>query len=92
MGNVSRAVILFRDEERGSKVSAAVSDDLATGVWRIRDLTGFTIDKWEPSYDTERWRTSRELHVYVQRVGQGPNETLTNTPPQTVGVLEWRPW
>lgn len=91
-GALDRAVMLYRDEERSGVVTAMICDDLSQGVWRPRNLTGFTVDKWEPNFDTEAWKNLGELHLYVQRVGQGPNETLSNTPPQMVSVLEWTPW
>ena len=46
---------------------------------------------WEPTYDPEVWRTQRELHLFVQRVGQGQGETTEDIPAQPVSILEWRP-
>lgn len=87
-----RAVMIFRDDEYGSVITAMISDDLSTGAWRMRHLTNWSVDKWEPNFDTEVWKASKQLHIYAQRVGQGPNETLSNTSPKMVGVLEWTPW
>lgn len=88
---LSRACVLFRDTERGSRVSVAISNDVSSGAWRVRDLTDFPVDRWEPTYDTERWRTHCELHLFVQRVGQGDAETVESIEPQQVSVLEWCP-
>ena len=88
---VDKAYLIFRDEERGSVVSLAVCDDLSAGQWRIRDLTDFSVGQWEPSYDTELWRTRRQLDVFVQNVGQGDAETAEDIPPQMVRILEWHP-
>jgi hypothetical protein len=46
---------------------------------------------WEPSYDTELWKHSKTLHVYLQKVGQGDGGELENIPPQNISILEWKP-
>lgn len=38
---------VFRDEERGSKVSLAHATDVANSKWSISDLTDFAVDAWE---------------------------------------------
>ena len=43
---------------------------------------------WEPTYDTELWKTAGKLNLFVQNVGQGDSETLENVPPQVVSILE----
>lgn len=83
--------VIFRDEERGSKVSVATTNDIASGNWKITDLTESSVGLWEPSFDSERWRTRRELDIFVQRVGQGDGERLEEIAPQMVSILEWRP-
>ncbi|GEO05160.1 hypothetical protein AAE02nite_28240 [Adhaeribacter aerolatus] len=85
------AYMLFRDEERGSKVSVSICKDLATKKWEVKDLTADAVGHWEPSYDTELWRNSGLLHVFVQNVGQGDGEKLENIKPQMVRILEWKP-
>ncbi|MCM1036375.1 MAG: BNR repeat-containing protein [Bacteroides sp.] len=82
-----RVVYIFRDAERGSRVSAAVRD-AAGGDWTVSDLTGFSVDAWEPTIDTELWRSGGPLHIYVQHTSQGDGERTTDTPPQPVYVLE----
>lgn len=82
------AYYIFRDEERGSKVSLAFTDDLRNGRWTFRDLTDFPVDAWEPSLDTELWKDRNQLHLYVQRTGQGDGEQLTDYDPQPVYVME----
>jgi hypothetical protein len=49
------------------------------------------VGSWEPSYDTERWKKDRVLHLFVQRTGQGDGETLEELAPQPVYILEWKP-
>ena len=88
---VDKAYMVFRDEERGSVVSVAVCPDLALGKWSVKDLTDFSVGQWEPSYDTELWRTAKQLDLFVQNVGQGDAETSEDIPPQKISVLEWTP-
>ncbi len=90
-GGRTRALMLFRDAERQSRVSVAVCDDLRRGDWRIQDLTSQSVGMWEPSYDTELWARAKVLDLFLERVGQGDAETSRNVPPQTVSILEWQP-
>lgn len=83
-----RAFYLFRDEERGSKVSMAYSGDLSSNLWTISDLTDFSVEAWEPSIDTELWKDSQKLHVFVQKTGQGDGERTSSMTPQMVYILE----
>ena len=62
---------VFRDEERGSKVSLAHATDVANSKWSISDLTDFAVDAWEPSHDTELWKSRKRLHLFVQHAKQG---------------------
>jgi hypothetical protein len=82
--------LLFRDEERGSKVSAVTINTLASGTWRIEDLTERSVGWWEPSYDTELWKERGLLHLFVQKVEQVDAEGKADVPPQLVQVLEWK--
>lgn len=79
---------LFRDEERGGRVSMAHTTDVAGGSWQVTDLTDFSVDAWEPSHDTELWKLKRRLHLFVQHVKQGDGEQTVDFPPQPVYVLE----
>ena len=83
--------VIFRDAERGSKVSVAGCGDLDHPDWTTHDLTDFSVRFWEPSYDHVRWQRDGVLDLYVQMAGQGDGETLENIPPQKAQVLEWTP-
>lgn len=82
---------LFRDEERGSRVSMAHTRDVTQGVWTVTDLTDFAVDAWEPSHDTELWKQRRQLHLFVQHTRQGDGEQTLPTAPQPIYVLEVDP-
>ncbi|MBN2244642.1 MAG: BNR repeat-containing protein [Candidatus Aminicenantes bacterium] len=90
-GPAAKAYMLFRDQERGGRVSAAICDDLEKKEWRIIDLTDFSVGMWEPSYDTEIWKQYKSLHIFVQKVGQGDAESTEDIPPQKTFILEWTP-
>ena len=79
---------IFRDEERGSKVSMYYTKDVQFGEWHVKDLTDFAVNAWEPSHDTELWKMKKQLHLYVQDTRQGDGEKMVKTEPQTVYVLE----
>jgi hypothetical protein len=83
--------MVFRDEERGNHVSAAVCNDLRKGKWKVIDLYQGSVGSWEPSYDTELWKKSGRLHLFVQKVEQVDGEGQAQLPPQMVSVLEWQP-
>lgn len=85
------ALLVFRDEERGSKVSVASTADVSRGPWQVQDLTTFSVGAWEPSYDTELWRRNGTLSLFVQNVQQVDGEGQASVPPQPVQVLDWQP-
>jgi len=90
-GLTDKAYMLFRDSERGDRISVAICDDISKPKWRFRDLTDFSVSMWEPSYDTEIWKRSKVLHIYVQKVGQGDGERTEALPPSDISILEWKP-
>ena len=87
-GNNKRAYCIYRDEERGSKVSMAYSDNIEQGVWSYSDLSDFSVDAWEPSLDTGLWMKSGKLHLFVQKSTQGDGEIATKSGEEMVYVME----
>jgi hypothetical protein len=83
--------MIFRDAERGSRVSMTSCADLANPQWQVRDLTDFSVGFWEPTYDHARWQHDGVLDLFVQNCGQGDAETLQAVEPQTAYVLEFKP-
>jgi hypothetical protein len=88
----TRLLLVFRDEERGNRVTLARTDDVESNRWSFQDLTDGPVDQWEPSCDLAQWQSSRQLHLFLQRVGQGAHESLEELPPQPVDVLEFDPF
>lgn len=86
-----RIYVIFRDEERASRISVAMTADPKREEWATFDLTEDSVDMWEPSYDTQLWKRDGLLHIFKQKVGQGQRETLEEIQPQIVSILEWDP-
>lgn len=80
--------VIFRDAERGSKISIATSKKSDPQRWITSDLTDFSVGQWEPNFDTELWRKKNKLHVFVQFTGQGDGEKTEVIKAQAVSVLE----
>lgn len=83
--------VVFRDVERGDRVSLMRTTNLVKNTWTVTDLTDSTVQAWEPSYDIDLWNSSRILALFVQRMGQGDGETSVALGPQPVQILEWAP-
>ncbi len=83
----THAQLLFRDVERGDRVSAA-SVAVEKGSWTLRDLTDYPVGAWEPNIDPRR---DGAVHVFVQAVRQADGEGLARGAPSMVRVLEWQP-
>jgi len=90
-GKRTAAAVIFRDAERGSKVSMAVNYNLVTNNWKARDLSSTSVGEWEPTYDTELWKNKKLLNLFVQKVTQVDGEGKANVEPRFVQVWEWRP-
>jgi hypothetical protein len=80
-------VLIFRDEERGKKVSMAACTDIQGNQWSVGDLTEYGVSEWEPTYDTELWKDKRILQLYVQEVRQIDGEGVSDRTAQPVSVL-----
>jgi hypothetical protein len=90
-GQSLAAALIFRDEERGDKVSVAMSNDITQKKWALHDLTNTSVGSWEPTYDTELWKDQHLLNLFVQNNTQVDGEGKANVPLQPVQVIEWNP-
>jgi hypothetical protein len=86
-----QGILIYRDAERGDKVSMSVCDNITQGKWQAKDLTTTPVGLWEPSYDKESWRQNKILYLFIEQVEQGDAETTRAIEPQPVQVLEWKP-
>lgn len=84
-----KACFIFRDQERGSKVSIAFTPKLGKKEWKIIDATDFPVDAWEPSHDLNLWNRQKRLSVFVQPTHQGDGEKVAEVEPtSTVYVMD----
>ncbi len=90
-GKITAAALIFRDEERSSKVSLAVNKDLKKDTWKIEDLGNRSVGAWEPTYDTRLWDNDRILNLFVQKVTQIDGEGVANSTTEPVQVWQWMP-
>jgi hypothetical protein len=79
--------LIYRDIERGSKASVNKSISADFKQWEVFDITDSAVNSWEPSYDTELWKDSLILNIFIQRAGQGDGETLEDLPAQPVYIM-----
>ena len=80
--------MIYRDEEYDNKIclaSARISEMLS---WKIQTINRYSMNRWEPSYDTELWESKQLLHIYHQVVYQGDADADLKREPTQVGVLE----
>ena len=80
--------VIYRDIERGNKVTVATTSDLNRAKWKLKDMTDFPVGAWEPTFDTELWRLKHKLHVFVVNTAQGDGEKSVDLPAQPVYILE----
>ncbi len=71
-----QAYFIFRDTERGSKVSVAHTPALGKKDWSVADVTDFSVDAWEPSLDINLWNSKNKLNIFVQTTNQGDGERI----------------
>lgn len=83
-----KAWFIFRDTERGSKVSMAYTGNVSGGKWEVSDLTDFSVEAWEPGIDTELWKQKKRLHIFVQKTYQGDGEKTVKADPTPIYVME----
>jgi hypothetical protein len=89
-GKRALALVIFRDAERESRISVA-SIRVRHGKWNIADLSETQVGAWEPSYDTELWRSKGVLNLFVQRAEQVDGEGRGSLKPRVVYVVGWKP-
>lgn len=87
-GKKAHLTLLFRDEERGSKVSAAQCKDVRSNKWVVTDWTDMSVGSWEPSYDTSLWAKKNRIHIFVQKTEQVDGEGMADIEATPVYVLE----
>ncbi len=81
-------MMVFRDAERGSKLSVATLEN-GDSEWTITDLGNTDLDAWEPTIDRNLWQDRGKLNVFVQPTHQGDGEkTVSGAMPTIINVTE----
>lgn len=89
--NNKKVFLICRDEERANAVTIYRNTDHNLKKWKAVDVLKENFGAWEPSYDTELWKQTKQLHVFVQMNAQGDGEKIVNINMQPVKVLEFSP-
>jgi len=89
-GKNTQVAIIFRDEERGNKISFAINKINKTKKWVIEDLWQDDTGAWEPTYDIQLWRQKNQLYLFVQKTSQADGEGIIKANPQIVQVLGFK--
>lgn len=85
--NTISSILLFRDEELGSAVTCAYTNNIEKGEWHIKQLLQDNLGSWEPTYDTELWKARNRLDLFVQKTEQVDGEGKSSIEPTPVKVL-----
>lgn len=85
-----KVYMIYRDTDRDNRISMNFCRDISDSKWYTCDLNDFSVNSWEPTYDSELWKKENILSIFVQNVGQGEAETLENISPQPVYILDVR--
>lgn len=80
-------LLLYRDEESGSRVFLAVASLKNNYPPKAYPLTQETVNDWEPNYDNVLWKKEKKLHIFSQQVQQVDQEGIANTEETLVQVI-----
>ena len=86
----NKLAVIFRDEERGNKISLAIKENSIKDKWKLFDIFNNNLGSWEPTYDTDLWKKKHELHLFVEQVMQADGEGVTTVAPQMIAVVEYK--
>jgi len=87
--------VVFRDVDRGNKISVASTANIDQDPWAFKDLTPDAYGFWEPTGDDSLWTRDKTIHLFVQNTEQMDYKdntgAKTDANPTMVRVLEWKP-
>lgn len=86
VSNGTDAYFIFRDMERGGKVSVAHTPEIGRKGWTVSDVTDFSVEAWEPSLDINLWNRDSRLDIFVQTSYQGDGEKVADSAPESTPV------
>lgn len=80
--------VIYRDEEYDDNACMKTVCLDKKDKWETTILTENGLDRWEPTFDTELWKQSKTLNLFIQKVGQGSGEKAVQMPPTIIRILE----
>ena len=87
--------VIFRDVDRGDKITVASTANIDQEPWTFKDLTLDAYGSWEPTGDDSLWRRDKTINLFVQNTNQLDSNdnmgTRIDPNPTMVRVLEWKP-
>ncbi|MFA9389008.1 MAG: BNR repeat-containing protein [Prolixibacteraceae bacterium] len=87
VGEEQKVIVIYRDADWADAACISTAN-LLDMKWETRFLSPQPLGAWEPSFDTELWKTDKKLNLFIQKVGQGQGETTVEMEPQMVSILE----
>lgn len=86
----TKVFYICRDEEFNNRALLYMNEDLNNdaSLWKRTDMTSFSLEAWEPSYDYQLWKEKHLLNIFVQKTEQGDGETISGLSPQKVYLME----
>lgn len=90
-GKNSSVDILFREKERGHKMSVLRIADLKKDSYSVVDILQDDLGAWEPTIDTELWKKKKKASVFVQSVSQVDGEGIADRESTLIKVVDWKP-
>ncbi|MGB1020573.1 MAG: BNR repeat-containing protein [Flavobacteriaceae bacterium] len=83
----NKLLLLYRDEESGSRVFLAVASLKNNQPPKAYPLSQETVNDWEPNYDSILWQKEKKLHIFTQRVQQVDHEGIAKMDETLVHVI-----
>lgn len=88
VANKGEVLYIVRDAEQQLRAALYSTSHIGSGEWKLRELTDFSVDAWEPTIDSELWKSRHQLHLFLQTTSQGDAEKTVETEPTMVSVME----
>lgn len=90
-GRKAKVFLIFRDLERGNRISVLNVKDLNTNKYDIFDLLDEDLGSWEPTIDVELWKKYKRVSVFIQSTSQVDGEGIAEREPSMVKTIDWKP-
>lgn len=86
--SIPTVYLLYRDTERGNKITLAFKKFNTENDWKLLDLIENSVGQWEPNFDNNLFKTKEKLHLFVQNVTQIDGEGVAEKASTPVRILQ----